>query len=240
MEKIFTAEFIFNILLHITILFCILSSIFILYISKLTENIITNEIYHIIDDELAKNTKINDTINNYNNIVNNTQLNDTINNYNNIINNTQLNDTINNYNNIISNLETNNIISNYNNNNNNIDILKNKLEQINNNFSYDYYYKVYSKPDTNRTLINTAALNNIKVTCCILIIVTFLFGISLYMFGNLTGESIKNIILENIITFIFIGIIEVLFFTKIILYYSPITPSLFYSSIINILKEKFN
>jgi hypothetical protein len=119
-------------------------------------------------------------------------------------------------------------------------ILHNNLLQINDNFSYDYYYNIYSKNDTNRELINNIILSNIKFTCSILIIITFIFGLSLYIFGNLSGENIKHVILENIITFLFVGIFEIAFFTKIILYYSAVSPSLFYSSILKKLKENFN
>ena len=202
MENIFTAEFIFNILLHITILFCILSLIFILYISKITENLINNEMGHMVDNAFTNNSDINNAIVNYNNAINNMN---------------------------------NNILPQINNTD-----LQNSLSQINDYFSYDYYYDVYSKNESNREHINNIVFSNIKFTCSILIIITFVFGISLYMFGNLTGANIKHVIIENIITFIFVGIFEIAFFTKIILYYSPVMPSLFYSSIINKLKQKFN
>ena len=149
-------------------------------------------------------------------------------------NNSDINNAIVNYNNAINNMN-NNILPQINNIN-----LQNSLSQINDNFSYDYYYDVYSKNDSNREHINNIVFSNIKFTCCILIIITFVFALSLYMFGNLTGTNIKHVIIENIITFIFVGIFEIAFFTKIILYYSAVTPSLFYSSIINKLKQKFN
>jgi hypothetical protein len=55
--------------------------------------------------------------------------------------------------------------------------------------------------------------------------------------GSLTGSQLYYVLLENIITFIFVGIIEVVFFLNVALKFVPSPPSLIFTSIIDNLKK---
>ena len=94
-----------------------------------------------------------------------------------------------------------------------------------NNFDYNYYEKLYSKQDITRELVNKQVVNNIIHVNILLIIITILFGITLILTKNINYKDIKELILENVISFTIIGIIEYLFFTNIAFKYVPSPPS---------------
>ena len=163
----------FNCLLHITILFTILSLFFMLYISKLSSKVINNEINHLIDKGMTigyvkmnnilndnlLNTNITNTFKNQHapvetfvsTLQDDTELSSQLQNN---IDITNLKDQIKNkLHKTINNPQLANLK----------DQMKNKLhspqlanlkDQIKNNFSYDYYYNLFSKPDAMRTAIN--------------------------------------------------------------------------------------
>lgn len=74
-------------------------------------------------------------------------------------------------------------------------------------------------------------------------VIIFLVGIlitiiaTLYVGCNHELE-IKGILLENIVIFMFVGIIEYIFFTKIAVHFIPVVPSLMVTTVINKLKEQ--
>ena len=160
-------ELIINILLHVFILFCILSLIYWLIISKLEKKSINDE--------------INNNINNY-------------------------------FNNLKSNLtiEEKNDASTFLNNNN-------KLLNILNN--------MYSKED----LLNENNNNWLKETDFLYAFIIFFVMITILItikyVCNINNFPIFGIIKENIVLFIGIGIIEVLFFINIGSKYIPSKPS---------------
>jgi hypothetical protein len=62
-------------------------------------------------------------------------------------------------------------------------------------------------------------------------------GVGLLIYSCQQCIDIKHIIKENIITFIFVGIIEYVFFTKVAIKYIPSLPSTIITSAINSLKN---
>lgn len=61
MNHIFTPEFVFSLTLHVTILFFILSCIFVIYISKITTTTINRELVHVANS-LFSNINLTDII----------------------------------------------------------------------------------------------------------------------------------------------------------------------------------
>jgi len=96
----------------------------------------------------------------------------------------------------------------------------------------------YNKPDkyqdlNNSWLTETMILTNISLFIIItgtIMIMTLVCGSSIPI-----GEIIKI----NILTFIFIAVVEYLFFTRVALHYVPAPPSLMITSIIDDLKKYF-
>ena len=187
----FTPKNNLNIILHIVILFIILSLLFKYYISNTTITTFNNSIDNIIDG-LIYNLK--------NEVVNKFSF------FNNIINN--LND-----------------VKNINNINNNI---------------YNYYYNLFSKEDLVKKISNEKIFFYITFVNVLLIIV-FLVLTLIYLHHKLiTIDDIKLILLENVITFIFVGFVEYLFFTRVAIKYSPVTQEEIYSRFLNSFKDKLS
>jgi hypothetical protein len=113
-------------------------------------------------------------------------------------------------------------------------------DKIYNNFSYDYYVKLFSKEDDKRAKINNQILFYMKMTNILIVIMLILFTYYLLKTKNITIEEIKHLLFENILTFIFIGVIEYFFFTRVALKFIPAPPSLIAKSFITELKNDFN
>jgi uncharacterized BrkB/YihY/UPF0761 family membrane protein len=179
-NELLQGKYFLNIALHVTILFTILGSLFIFYISNIASTELNNHLIDIIDNYFNKNSDIL----------------------------TKYNKTI---------------YNQYNINNNTID--------------YNYYKKIYSQPDLTRTLVNQQVIKNIINVNILLVIITILFTITLLITKNINYTEIKQLLFENIILFLIVGIIEFLFFTKIALKYVPAPPSLLLNSLITNLKN---
>ena len=87
--------------------------------------------------------------------------------------------------------------------------------------------------------------NNKKLFKSSIIFISILFGIliSVYLYFTLFTNlkiNLREIILENIIIFAIVGIIEVYFFLNIVSNYIPVTPSFMTKSIVKNIKEKLN
>lgn len=54
--------------------------------------------------------------------------------------------------------------------------------------------------------------------------------------GSISITEVWHIFLENIITFIFVGIVEVIFFLNIALKFVPAPPSLIFTSLLSAIK----
>lgn len=195
-----TSELAFNILLHITILFIILSIFFMYYISKISSTIINDEIKHLIEDSFNKLSKnISDAKNNSNNKF---------------------------Y--VATNYDQIKIIK---------EQLTNKLKKENIDIPYDYYIKLLSEEDILRKNINNEVFFYIKFTMTLLSLMLFLFTFYLISTKSINMNHFKEICIENVLTFILVGIIELLFFSFIAIKYIPIEPSLLMTSFIDSLTK---
>ena len=87
--------------------------------------------------------------------------------------------------------------------------------------------QVYNTP--NKTVVET---NKTIKMCCIFVVIALVLVIAtILVFANNRKFNMKHILLENIVTFIFIGIIEFWFFTNIAIKWVPTTPSLMVNSL---------
>jgi len=199
---IFNGEFYFNIVLHVTILFTILSIFFITFVTKVSSNAINEELSTIIDkqfdtiDKKSINNTYNSLMSNFTNIAT--------------------------ANNLINQKDTN------------------QIPNINPSSILNYYTKLFSGDDINRQHINTTVINDIKHFNVFIYIILILFTIVLFKTKNLNFGEVKHIMIENFITFFFVGIIEVLFFMNIALKYIPAPPSIIFTSLIDTLKNNFS
>lgn len=103
-----------------------------------------------------------------------------------------------------------------------------------------YYKKIFSIPSDNPTIINNILFNKLTHFTIFIYIILIFFIIFLFTTNNITFYNLFYVIGENIFTFIFIGFIEYLFFTRIALKYIPVLPSAIYKLLISNIKEKFN
>lgn len=67
----------------------------------------------------------------------------------------------------------------------------------------------------------------------------FITIVATLAFGCDRKVSLKHLIIENIIIFILIGMVEYMFFTRIAIKFVPTTPSLMVNTLINTLKTQF-
>jgi hypothetical protein len=232
----------FNILLHVTILFLILSLFFRFYICGITTNMINKEIDHIISDSIKSSSsnidQIKSKINSYKQVKNNLlAMHKTTNNKQ---QKKEISNKISDVKNIMNNLKIlvpefteisnkNNMI--------NEDIINNITNKINNNFSYDYYVNLFSKEDTSRKQLNDYVFFYTNIINSVLILTIILFGFYLRKTNSMGMNEMKLIFFENILTFACVGVVEYLFFTKVALKFIPAPPSTMYTSFVNSLKK---
>jgi len=103
-----------------------------------------------------------------------------------------------------------------------------------------YYKKLFSTPSENTTIINNNLFSKMTHFIVLLYIILILFILVLYLTNNLTMIQLFSVIVENIITFIFVGIIEYLFFKNIAFKYIPVLPSKVYNLLIDNIKKNFS
>ena len=226
-EKILTGEFFFNIALHVTILFTILSLFFIFYIRNVTTNAINHEFNEIIDHTFKSINK-----NEINQIYHNFEsgISDNINNIN-AAQDMQYN---------IQNLQQNILNQSNQPDLNKPNMIKDILSQIRNNFSLDYYKKIFSEDDLARQQINKNLINEIIHVNVFIYILLVLFTLVLLKTQNLKLGEIGPVVGENLLTFTMVGIVEILFFMNIASKYIPAPPSLIYTSLIDGIKANFS
>lgn len=101
---------------------------------------------------------------------------------------------------------------------------------------YDLLKKMYSEPEKGMVMNNKWLFRLIIIINIILVIV--LIGIIILMKTTCNKEiNMTHILIENGIAFIFIGIVEYLFFTKIAIKYIPVEPSFISEKFIDTLKN---
>lgn len=131
--------------------------------------------------------------------------------------------------------EINDIISNNLNNSliqydqNNNEQLKQFINKPDNQMVLSVLNTMYSNQDA-VTQNNNDWVFKFNIVLGVLILTSFIITIGIIYLSCDKCVSLMNIILENIITFIFVGIIEFLFFTQIAFKFIPIPPSLLIKS----------
>jgi len=246
-EKIFSTTLIVNIFLYVTILFTILAIFFMYYIADISSNAINHELKQSIDESFEplhkSKSKINDKINTLKQ-----QYDILLKQYNNdkilqsqaSIINSRLNDIL---------LQINNLqflggsspvpIST-----NSLPALilpnLNDVSSYIKNLSFDYYLDLFSKNNETREKVNKQVFSEIKVVNFLLILFLVIFVATLNFTGAITMGEFGHILLENVITFFFVGIVEIVFFLNIALKFVPAPPSLIITSLFSSLKKLIN
>jgi hypothetical protein len=111
------------------------------------------------------------------------------------------------------------------------------IKNIINKFDYDYYINVFTQQENTRTLINKNLFDNI-ILFNILLFVFLLFYIFISINTNtLDWSNVIEVLTENVITFILVGVIEVWFFLNVAFKFVPTPPSIIYVSFVNSLKD---
>jgi uncharacterized protein involved in cysteine biosynthesis len=175
------SELVVNIILHILILFSILSLLFWLIIRKLETNSLTDEVSNNISqyfDNLKNNLSETDKKNAKNIIGDNNKI---------------------------------------------LDILKD----------------IYSKPSQNNIINNNWLLYSNILYILLILGILLCIVLTIRLVCNYNTFPFWHIVKENMIIFLFVGLIEVFFFFNIALKYIPTKPSLLINSIINSFKGKF-
>jgi hypothetical protein len=225
--KILSGEFFFNIVLHVTILFTILSLFFIFFIRKVSSNVINEEITHIVDSAFKSPSIKNDykklkesyhtattALNTNNSLIDTSNgLFDPITNVLGLNNKTGLNNSepANNILNIINKTHADNST--------NMTTIQNAIKQIPDNFNLSYYKSVFAKEDASRQKVNEQVIKSIVHTNIFIVMILIFVTFVLIKNKNLTFKEISHVALVNGITFFFVGFVEVVFFLNIALKY---------------------
>lgn len=232
-----------NIILHITILFTILTALYILYISKVISNFLNNELAGIVKTEFQNNLYVSKNVPITPSLSIQSFKESIINNTNNYIDE-QLKQTINNDEAVkqlqmkkmeLANSKFSNNISDK------IDEVEMeiniKIADIIKNFDYEYYVSIYKKESMFRKLFNETLFTNIILINVILVVFLLFFIGYIYFTGNLSGKEIFHIVMENIVTFVFVGMIELWFFLNVASQFIPAPPSLIFVSLFTSIKK---
>ena len=114
--------------------------------------------------------------------------------------------------------------------------LKEKLNTSEGQEIYNRLVDKYSEPSEVVTEHNKLVV----VTCIITIVIIFITLVGSLLFLKYLGNrdiGLFEIISENILTFLFVGVVEYLFFTQIAFKYVPAPPSLLVESLIDSFKD---
>lgn len=214
-NSILNPKFALNILIHVAILFTILSVFFSKVISNLAANAINKELEHVIKDSFKPAKLYKDKL---------------LQKFNDLKDNVSENDTqLNNIKFLLAKINGDNNLPSF-----PIELVKNMGED-----SFNYYLKLFSNEDRTRLRVNTELFDKIKIVN-ILIIGFVVIISSLFIYNNIVSfDEFKHILLDNVVTFIFVGVIEVLFFLNIALKFIPAPPSLIFTSFIESMKDQF-
>ena len=114
-------------------------------------------------------------------------------------------------------------------------IQKKILSPVLKSIPYDKLNNIYGK-----TADVTATNNKWLIIVIILINVFMVIVVTLLTLSLKSCVNVKQVFIENAITFLFVGIIEYVFFTKIIIKYIPVPPSAIVDTLISELKKKLD
>ncbi len=245
--KIFSTSLIVNILLYITILYTILSNLFIYYITPNATNVVNKELKNVINDTfkpLINNKdkiieKINDLKSEYSELLKQYEAIKTLT-KNNLIYK-KLNELKVQIENLtflenslpigaLSTLQSGLILPKFN---------INELSEYFKNISFDYYLKLFNSDNITRKNENNKLFSQIKMVNLLLIIFSIVFISTLVNNNSITTNQVFMLLVECSSTFIIVGIILLLFITNLTNKFIPITPSFIFNSVSNTLKSKF-
>jgi len=116
----------------------------------------------------------------------------------------------------------------------------NLTNQLNIKSTYDYYYKLFSKEDYVKKTSNDKVFYYINLFTIVLIVFCIGSIVHALQTNSISGSDLKVILIENLLTFTLVGVIEYIFFTRVALKYAPTTPSLLSSTFINSLKKNLS
>ena len=202
--SILEPKFALNILIHVAILFTILSVFFIKIISHLASDAINKELEHVINNAFKNIKKENLLDKNFPELSK--------------LKNIALSEIPE-----LSELSKLPKLS--------------EIPELGINDSLDYYLNLFSKEDNTRYQVNNEVFDKIKIVNIIIVAFVFIIG-ALFVYNNIVSiDEIKHILIDNVVTFIFVGIIEVLFFLNIALKFIPAPPSLIFTSFISSFKK---
>lgn len=243
-KKIFSITLIVNIFLHVTILFTILSNFFMYYNSHRLSDTINHELKQFIDESFEPlhknksiiNYKINSLKEKYTNLLSQYNNSNILQTQTSVIS-SKLNDILLQINNleflggslpvpISSSSLPALILSNL-----------NDVSVYIKNLSFHYYLNLFSKNNETREKVNNQVFNEIKIVNFLLILFLIIFICTLTFIGSLTLGEFWHILLENLLTFFFVGIVQVLFYLNVVVKFIAIPPSLIFTSLINSLKN---
>jgi len=236
-----------NVILHVTILFTILYLLFKLYISKIISTLINNELGHLVENSLESvlydSNKVPKQI-----TVSVENLGIKSDNISKIL--TSMIDE----NPVIKNLKDNNVILNDQYKNTTDDNAKQKLKieidktnsLINEKIKImikskdlKFFMNTFKPEDSSRKYFNDNLFQNIEIINIILVIFLVFFVFISVINKNLTMSEVIHIFIENIITFILVGLIEVWFFLNVASKFIPAPPSIIFTSLFESLKDLF-
>lgn len=197
-----------NIAVHVLILFTILTMLFMFYISKVAKNALNSEIRHNLGDA------IDNAMNGIDSAVKSNLNNENIN-------------YLRSFSPLSENVNVAELGKNLN------------IRELGKKLNGDFVEKLrqsYEKIDKTVETHNSWLFTNlITVNVGLAIFVTMLVLLLIYQCQQCI--PIKHILLENAVTFFFVGIIEFFFFTKIAVKYIPSKPSLIVDSFFNSLEK---
>lgn len=214
-NSILNPKFALNILIHVAILFTILSVFFSKVISNLAANAINKELEHIIKDSfkpaklykeklLKKFNELKDTVSENDSQLNNIKF-------------------------LLAKVNGGNNLPSF-----PIELIKNTGGE-----TFDYYLKLFSNEDRTRLRVNNQLFDKIKIANILIVGFTIIIS-TLFIYNNIVSfDDFKHILVDNIVTFTFVGIVEVLFFLNIALKFIPAPPSLIFTSFIESMKDQF-
>jgi len=97
--------------------------------------------------------------------------------------------------------------------------------------------QLYSKPDQTTEIYNDLLMKSLIIVN-ILLWIGLIIVISILKYYNWDTLELSVILLENFLIFIFIGIIEFLFFTRVAFKFVPVEPSFMKSQLIKTLQSQ--
>lgn len=98
---------------------------------------------------------------------------------------------------------------------------------------FNYYQSKFQQPDITYTAINKGASDTLIYSLSLLYLLAFVFIALIIYTKSITFRDFMTILIENLVAFLFIGIFEIVFFIMIVMKYIAVPPSTVYTAFIN-------